>query len=384
MKFLYHINELIRFQKLPRPHRRLVFYSEGRNYWVHLEGLVRAMLAAGDMHLCYISSDPDDPGLVLSHPRYHPFTTDLGWVRNWLFENIDTDVMVLTMPDLHRYQVKRSRYPVHYVYVPHSLVSLHMAYRPGAFDYYDTIFCAGPHHVREVRAMEAVNGTAAKTIVDYGYSRLDMLLADSRGRSQACRPNDSDPVRVLVAPSWGPHSIIETVGDRLVDQLLRAGYHVTLRPHPQTLRLSKPCVDAIVAKHAGNPLFAAEGNVGGRDALHNSDLMISDWSGAAIEYAFSRRRPVIYVDLPKKVNNPCYERLGLEPVEVTLRDVTGAVVHPDRLNALVTVIEACLCNGDLDPDLADRTVFNIGRSDEIGARALQEIMSTAQRPANAR
>ena len=36
---------------------------------------------------------------------------------------------------------KKSKNKVHYVYIQHSLVSLHMAYREGAFDHYDYILC---------------------------------------------------------------------------------------------------------------------------------------------------------------------------------------------------------------------------------------------------
>ena len=104
-----------------------------------------------DIPICYISSQKDDPGLSLSHKNYKTFEIDEGFVRNWLFENIDTDIMVMTMPDIESFQVKRSKYSVHYVYIQHSLVSLHAVYRKGAFDYYDTIFCSGPHHVKEIR-----------------------------------------------------------------------------------------------------------------------------------------------------------------------------------------------------------------------------------------
>jgi hypothetical protein len=134
--------------QLPKEQRRLTFYSEGKNYWPHLEGLIREVLATSDIPVCYISSGKDDPGLFLEHANYLTFKIDEGFVRNWLFENIETDVMVMTMPDLHQYQVKKSKHKVHYVYVQHSLVSLHMAYRKGAFDHYDTIFCGTTSHQR--------------------------------------------------------------------------------------------------------------------------------------------------------------------------------------------------------------------------------------------
>ena len=55
---------------------------------------------------------------------------------------------------VNQYYLKRSKYSVHYIYVPHSLSSLHSIYRKGAFDYFDTLFCVGPHHVKEARKLE--------------------------------------------------------------------------------------------------------------------------------------------------------------------------------------------------------------------------------------
>jgi len=132
------------------------------------------------MPVCYITSDKDDPGLLIEHPDYRSFKIDEGFIRNWLFENIETDVMVMTMPDLHQYQVKRSKHKVHYVYIQHSLVSLHMVYREGAFDYYDTVFCAGPHHIQEIRAMEAVYNLSPKNLVEHGYGRLDAIIEEEK------------------------------------------------------------------------------------------------------------------------------------------------------------------------------------------------------------
>ena len=115
---------------------------------------MKELLKISNIPICYISSENNDPGLSLKHKNYKTFKIDDRFIRNWLFENIDTDVFVMTVPDIECFQLKRSRYNVHYVYVQHSLVSLHTVYRKGAFDHYDTIFCSGPHHMKEIRAME--------------------------------------------------------------------------------------------------------------------------------------------------------------------------------------------------------------------------------------
>mgnify|MGYP003326545469 CR=1 FL=1 len=43
-----------------------------------------------------------------------------------------------------------------------------------------------------------------------------------------------------------------------------------------------------------------------QESLHRSDLMISDWSGAALDYALGLNKPVLFIDVPRKVNNLDY------------------------------------------------------------------------------
>lgn len=317
--------------QLDKEHRRLTFYSEGKNYWPHLSDLVMEWLENSSQPICFFTSDPNDPALQLKHKNFHVFEIDEGFVRNWLFENIETDVMVMTMPDLHQFQVKRSKNQVHYIYLQHSLVSLHMAYRKGAFDFFDTVFCAGPHHVKEIRALESYYDLAPKSLVNYGYPRLNSIITASNARTKP-RANNS-VTHVLVAPSWGQESTIESGrGEAIVTDLLNNGYMVTLRPHPQTLKFASKQISKIVNKHGDNPMFVLEQNVDGQESLHSSDFMISDWSGAALDYAFGLQKPVAFVDVPRKVNNLDYEAIGIEPFEVKMRETIGAVMKNDKFS----------------------------------------------------
>ena len=236
---------MIDFSGLPKSERQIVFYCEGESYWVHLEAILKQILEISDVPINYISSSSDDPGLQYQHANLKHFLTDNGWVRNWMFENIDSDIVVMTMPDLETYQIKRSKNPVHYVYVQHSLVSLHMVYGEQAFDYFDTIFCAGPHHVQEMKAIEAAHSLPQKNVVQHGYGRLDSIISEAKKRPPRQKLSNA-PIQVLVAPSWGGSMIIESVGDELVETLLSQGFHVTLRPHPQTARRSKVKLDKII------------------------------------------------------------------------------------------------------------------------------------------
>lgn len=312
--------------QLDKSERRLVFYSEGKNYWPYLEGLLKQFLSICDIPVCYISSGKDDPGLLYKHPNLKTFRTDEGMFRNYLFEHIDTDVMVMTMPDLHQYQIKRSKHPVHYVYVQHSLVSLHMTYRKGAFDYFDTIFCSGPHHMKEIRAIESTYNLPKKQLVEHGYARLDSIQAEAQKRNQKLKPH-GHPKHFLVAPSWGENAAIESgKAEKIIDKLMAQGHQVTLRPHPETIKHAKSKVMRIVNQHKKNARFAYEAHVAGQDSLHDSDFMISDWSGAILDYSFGLEKPVLFIDVPRKVNNPEYLDIGIEPFEVSIRHKIGAFI----------------------------------------------------------
>ena len=370
--FFKHLKNVIAFNQLDKKDRQLVFYSEGKNYWVHLEGMVKAWLKNYDIPICYVSSAGDDPGLLLKHKNFRSFTIDEGWVRNWFFENIETDVMVMTMPDINQYQVKRSRHKVHYVYTQHSLVSFHMVYRKGAMDYYDSIFCAAPHHKTETRALEKHYGLPKKDLYEHGYGRLDSIINNKNSVSHNPQSNENTKGHVLLAPSWGDDSIIELLGDKVVAPVLKAGYKLTLRPHPQTLIFAKEKVQAIIDKHQNNPLFHFESNVAGQDSLHDSNIMICDWSGAALDYAFGLNKPVVFIDVPRKINNQDYQQLNIEPYEVSIREKIGRVVALDEVNNLAQHIEKTLIHFENNSFKND--IYNLGNSAKKGAYFLNEIL----------
>ena len=55
--------------------------------------------------------------------------------------------------------------------------------------------------------------------------------------------------------------------------------------------------------------------------------MISDWSGAALDYAFGLNKPVFFLDIPRKINNPNYKDIGIEPFECYIRNIVGTIIQ---------------------------------------------------------
>jgi hypothetical protein len=360
LKYILQANEFLR---LPKVMRRVVFYSEGKNYWPLFKGLINGILDQSDLNVCYISSGKDDPGFEYSDNHFKSFLIDDSYVRNWLFENMQADMLIMTMPDLNNYQVKRSKHPVHYIYVQHALMSLHMAYRQGAFDWFDTVFCSGPHHVHEIRCLEEKYNLPQKKLLEHGYARLDSIIKHKRATKA-----DNKFKHALFAPSWGNNAAIELgLGDQVVEKLLSFGYKVTLRPHPETLKSSLKIINKIISKHHNNKMFIYDECISSLDSFYQSDFMISDWSGAALEYSFGLKKPVIFIDLPKKINNPKYKEIDVVPLEVSIREEIGVIVSTDDLTP--SLINS-LTYIKVDPS---KYIFNIGKSDIYGVKYILNL-----------
>ena len=332
---LSNLRQYVDYLRTPLAQRRLLVYSEGAGSWPHLGPVVQALLDRGDQPLSYVSSSAADPGIAIRHPQLRGFVIGDRLTRTLFFSNLKADVVLMTMPDLNTFHIKRSPQVGNYVYLHHSLVSSHMIYRPGAFDHFDTIFCAGPHHVAEMRAIETQRGQRQKVLVEHGYGRLDTLLSTA----STLAPGKVRPT-VLIAPSWGPQGLLERHADQLLSALADTAWNVIVRPHPQTVRMAPEAMAQIRHWCAMSGNISLELSVVGHDSLQRADVMVSDWSGAALEFAFGFQRPVLFIDTPRKINNPDYEQIDLLPLEVGLRQQIGQVLPPDSLSDITTWLGA--------------------------------------------
>jgi YidC/Oxa1 family membrane protein insertase len=363
-----------RFNRLPRSERRIVLYAESGQDWHHFRPIVAHLTGALGASLCYVTSDPSDPGLHQDDPRIRGFCVGKGMVRIWFFQFLQADVLLTQMLDLGNFDLKRSIHPVHYVYMFHSLISTHMADHEDSYDHYDTILYAGPHQAREIRRREELKGLKPKRLVPHGYHRIEQLMAERRPPPPIRGDGD---IHVLLAPSWGEQTILNVCGQELADVILDAGFRLTLRPHFQTRWQTPDVIDRITARHGANPRFRLVEQMGESDSLYDSHVMITDWSGAGQDYGMGLEKPVLYIDLPPKSRNATWPELGIEPFESFVRDKLGALLPPGRLAESPRVIRELV----RDPEQFRRNVValrsewmcNVGSSGPAGAQAVAAI-----------
>jgi len=377
-RFVSNWGQYRAFKRLPRDERRIVIYSESAQDWHHHATIIDELTGRLGRSICYVASDLTDPGLHQDNPKIHPFCIGDGFFRIVFFRTLQADMMVTQLLDFDNKDLRRSVHPVHYVYMFHSLISTHMADHEDSFDHYDTIFCAGPHQGDEVRKREAMQGLQPKLLVPHGYYRLEQLLAERRDAPLVGDPpTQSQAIHVLLAPSWGEETILNLFGLELTGILLDAGFTLTLRPHFQTRWKTPEVLDAIIDRYGDHPQFRLIEQMGESDSLYDSHVMITDWSGAGMDYGLGLEKPVLYIDVPPKSRNDTWRELGIEPFEMSVRAKIGTVVAPDHLAEVPNEIRRLL----VDPDrfreqivaVRDASVFNLGSSSTAAAEAIAAL-----------
>lgn len=372
----------MRLKKFLRSTDALVVYSEGAAYRPFLAPIVEEYASRGN-DVAYVTSEKRDCKSPWVSPNVRNFYVGVGVKRIWFFQTLSAKVILMTMPDLETFHIKRSVHPVHYVYTQHSLNSLHMVYREGAFDAYDTIFAAGPHHAKEVRKLEHLRGTKIKNIVNQGYVLLDeqrqWALQSSVSHSQVERAKQG-PITVLVAPSWGPEGLLENYAKETILPLLKAGIRVILRPHIRTLQLDGQTLESIIRPLRANPLFSLDLEPQAIGSFVKADVMVSAWSGAAFEFALSFRKPVVSVDVPRKIFNEQYTQVDADPIEIAAREKLGKLIDPAELSKLPIVVKQLYLERDYWEhklgDLASGLVYNLGEAASSAASALERLMES--------
>jgi len=366
--------EFKKFEKLTDKERSIVFYAENEASMNHFRLLISELTEEKNLQICYVTSVKNDPIFSSKNENIIRFYIGDGTARTKFFLTLKAKILIMDMPDLQTFHIKRSKvYPVHYVYIFHSMFSTHSYLRKGALDNYDTIFCVGKHHEKEIRATEERYGLKEKKLIEYGFGRLDTLLQEKQKFRDTYT---EDKNLILITPTYGKKNLLQICGKELIEILLKADFTVMLRPHFRIFKDSKKLINSIIKNFGNHPNFILEKGVIPSDKFHNSKCLITDWSGISLEYAFTFERPVVFIDTPKKTLNPDSGDITMNPIEISIREKIGHVVPTNSLEKIPEIIKN-LENENLMSKqirkIRSETVYNIGNSAKIGSDVIEQI-----------
>lgn len=266
-----------------------VIFSDHKRYWNVFSSICEEFDRRG-IDVVYYTLSQDDPVFSCGLGRIHPEFLGEGNKPYSRLNFLKADVVLSTTPGLDVYQWKRSRDVKCYVHIPHSVDDL-TGYRMFGLDHYDAVLASGINQEEAIRKIESLRPSIKKKeIVILGSTYMDDLerKLDAFGE----RTKNETPV-ILVAPSWGPSAILSRYGEKLLSALENAGFHIIVRPHPQSFTSEKEMLDPLMEKYRNFEWNRDNDNF---SVMERSDLIITDFSGIIFDYALVFNRPVVYAD----------------------------------------------------------------------------------------
>ena len=358
----------------------LVVYSEGSHDWPHMGPMIKKFLLLSKRKVIYVSSEFTDPGLTFKDRNYSSFYIGSGIIRIIFFQLLKCRVLLLTLTDLNNFHVKKSIVcNVHYVYCFHSINSIHAAYRENSFDHYDTIFCVGPHHIQEFEVDDKIKKIKNRKLIAHGSIRLDELMKENK----RIKIHAHSFPEVILAPSWGKGSFLED--ENLIKKILKTlidnNFKCLLRCHAMTVRNKSNILNRLkidFKEHLGDR-FIVETNLSTNESLRSANIMISDWSGASMEFAFAFLKPVIFINTEQKINNLNWKKYDLPCFEEKIREKIGKIVNVNQIDTLPKLIKDLIQNStNLEKEISyfhEKNIFNKGKSSEVGAEYIINILN---------
>ncbi len=355
---------------LKQEDKRLVFYSENKGFYKFFKDMIEEILEHSQLVIDYVTSDPEDNVFQLESERFRTYYVS-GRKLIYLMLKMDADMVVMTTPDLEKYHIKRSivRADIEYVYVPHGINSSNLTLRKNALDYFDTAYVANQNGIDEMRALEEFNEAHKKRLVKFGSCLIDDMILSYGEYCKDIQP--AKKKRILIAPSWQTDNIMDVCVDELLNVMKDMDCDIIVRPHPQYVRHCRKQLLELEAQYRDCSNIEFQMDFSSNRVVYEADVLITDWSSIAFEYAFSTLHPVLFINTPMKIMNLDYDKIDITPVDIILRNKVGVSVDLEQISGIKENIEKLLYSSDYSKEqmekIREQYLFNVGKSGKIGA-----------------
>lgn len=318
----------------------IAIFSDDKRYW-NTFGPICAELEKRGQKAVYMTQSEDDPAFNSEYKNIETVFIGKGNTGFAKLNMLDADIVLSTTPSLDVYQWKRSKNVKYYIHILHAADDV-TSYRMFGIDYYDAVIVSGDFHVQQIRKLEKMRNLPNKEVVVLGVPYLDEM----KKRLEKTKKTKKEKT-VLLAPSWGETSLLSKYGSKMLDALINTGYHIIVRPHPQSFTSEKQTIEDLMNKYPDNNKFEWNRDNDNFDVLSRADILISDFSGVVFDYALVFDKPVIYADF--SFDKSVYDAWWLdeEMWKFTALRRIGVQLNNEDINNIKKLIDNTIDNKDL-------------------------------------
>ncbi len=313
-----------------------VIFSDDKRYWNVFAPICKEMDQRG-IDILYLTASEDDPVFNCGYPHIKAECIGKDNRSFTRLNFLNASIVLSTTPGLDVYQWKRSKEVDCYIHIPHAANDITM-YRMFGLDYYDSILISGQYQADDIRKLEKLRSLPEKELVTIGIPYMDVMAQ----RLRDAGPAPEHERTVLLAPSWGPGAIFSVYGGKILDEILKTGYHVIVRPHPQSFKSEKDMIEKLMAEYPESSQLEWNRDNDNFDVLRRSDILISDFSGVIFDFTMIYGRPIIYTD--PKFDLSVYDIWWLkqEPWTISALPRIGQQLTKENMGDLKQLIDTCI------------------------------------------
>jgi len=318
----------------------LVIFAESKTYY-NVFRPVCEELERREKKAVYLTSTENDPAFDGGYKYIDVKYIGKGNKAYAYLNMLNASIVLSTTPSLDVFQWKRSKKVDYYIHLPHMCSDLSL-YRMFALDYYDAVLISGDFQKNQVRTLEKMRNLPEKEIFEAGIPYMDEL----KKRADANRKTESREKTVLLAPSWGANAILEKYGGEFIDKLIETGYHIVIRPHPQSFVSEKDMIDSLMQKYPDSDRFEWNRDADNFEILSRSDILISDFSGVIFDFALVFDKPVIYTEVEINTDPDDAAWLDETPWTYEVLPKLGQELNKENFEDIKGVIDGLIDNAE--------------------------------------
>ena len=306
---------------------KIIFFVENLSHFRFVEKLFNYFYEKNaNIHLLCLDIPFGNRSYKSDNLTIQVLDSDLEKIK--ALKSLTGDLFITTTPSIGNSIFPKSSMPKNqrptYVYVFHSLVSPNEMYTKGSFDGFDILLSPSELISEQLKPLISKNAQVFTT----GYLLFDKI--------HKFEYKDKFVNDVLIAPTWGSKGLNEIIQniDKIKNFVNRLDLKAIFRPHPMTSldELKKIPFDIDTDKDLNN--------------LHSYEYLITDYSGIALEFFYLTGRPIIFLDVPKKIKRkiPVFskEEKNYLLIENEMRNVIGknfSISDLDNLTSFPEIME---------------------------------------------